>query len=166
MPYSGDPSASEIDAVRFWAQDTGNPPLLSDAEIQYVIDFAESSLGDGVTVSPVLIASYVCDHIAGKYVGWVSITADGVSYSGDQLQQRYNALADQLRKSEKRLTEAGAAPYVGGILTGEFPPPGVDAPNFGIGMDDNPEAARQAGGWNAEYLYAYSYYNSDIEQSP
>jgi hypothetical protein len=78
-------------------------------------------------------------------------------------------LAAELRKTEKRLTEAGAHPYVGGILANEPPPAGVDAPNFGIGMNDNPEAFRQDGGWNAEYVYTGSYYGpneGDIEQSP
>jgi hypothetical protein len=171
MPYSGDPSDSELDAVRFWAQDTGATPFLSDPEITYVISFYENDSSGNTTVSPVLIAAACCDMIAAKYVGWVNINADGVSYSGDQLQQRYNALAAELRKTEKRLTEAGAFPYVGGILANEGPPPGVDPPNFGVGMNDNPEAFRQDGGWNAEYFYsgAGGYYgpnNGDIEQSP
>jgi hypothetical protein len=171
MPYSGNPSDSELDAVRFWAQDTGQTPFLSDAEINYVISFYEDDATGATTVSPVLIAAACCDLIASKYVGWVNINADGVSYSGDQLQQRYNALAAELRKTEKRLTVSGAFPYVGGILTNESPPPGVAPPNFGIGMDDNPEGFRQDGGWNAEYVYSDSgnYYgpnSGDIEESP
>lgn len=161
MPYSGDPAASDIDAVRFWAQDTGNPPLLTDAEINYLIAFAGGD--EGVTVSPVLVAAYACDRIASKYVGWVNINADGVSYSGDQLQQRYNALAAELRKSEKRLQEAGAFPFVGGIAIDTAPIPGVKEPNFGIGMDDNPEGYPQAGGWDGLVHYPNT---GDIEQYP
>ena len=151
MPYSGDPSDSEIDAVRFWAQDTGATPFLSDAEIQYIITFYE---GDpDITVSPVLIAAAVCDRIASKYVGWVNISADGVTYSGDQLQQRYGALSAELRKTEKRLLETGANPYVGGILRGDYPDPGIEPPEFGIGMHDNPEAHDQSGGWVGSTAY-------------
>jgi hypothetical protein len=146
MPYSGDPSDSEIDAVRFWAQDTGTPPLLTDAEIQYVIDFYAND--PDIVTSPVLVAAVCCDRIASKYVGWVNISADGVSYSGDQLQQRYSTLAAELRKTEKQLLASGAAPYVGGVLVGQYPDPAVQEPNFGIGMNDNPEGYPQRGGWD------------------
>lgn len=146
MPYSGDPATSPIDEVRFWAQDTGTPPLLSDPEITYLINYYVVDFPDG-EASPLLVAALAADRIAAKYVGFVSISADGVNYSGDQLQQRWSTLARNLRESEKALRIAGAGPYVGGILQGEYPPIGVEPPEFGVGMHDNPEAADQSGGW-------------------
>jgi hypothetical protein len=146
MPYSGDPATSPIDEVRFWAQDTGTPPLLSDPEITYLINYYVVDFPDG-QASPLLVAALAADRIAAKYVGFVNISADGVNYSGDQLQQRWSALAKSLRESEKTLRVAGAGPYVGGILRNQAPPPGVEPPEFGIGMNDNPEAMDQSGGW-------------------
>jgi hypothetical protein len=146
MPYSGDPATSPIDEVRFWAQDTGTPPLLSDPEITSLINYYVVDFPDG-QASPLLVAALAADRIAAKYVGFVNISADGVNYSGDQLQQRWSALAKSLRESEKTLRVAGAGPYVGGILRNQAPPPGVEPPEFGIGMNDNPEAMDQSGGW-------------------
>jgi hypothetical protein len=145
MAYDGDPSASPIDAVRFWAQDTGDPPLLSDDEIDYLITFL-----DDPEVSPITVAAFVCDRIAAKYVGQVSISADGVSYSGDQLMQRYTTLAAELRKTLKRTNEHFAPPYVGGVLYGERALAGVRQPVFGVGMFDNPEGSTQDYGYLGE----------------
>lgn len=146
MPYSGDPSASDIDAVRFFAQDTGTAPLLSDPEVQYLIDLA----GVDATVAPRFIAAQAAELIAARYAGEVSITADGVTYSGDQLQTKYTQLAQNLRDAERRERVNGAFPYVGGVLRGEPPSPAVLPPNFGIGMDDNPQAGYQAHGFDGD----------------
>lgn len=146
MPYSGDPSASAVDAVRFWVQDTGKPPLLSDTEIEYLIAFS----GVDAAGAPIQVAVLAANQIAAKYAGEVSISADGVNYSGDQLAQKYTALASQLRNADNQRRAYGAAPYVGGILTGEAPPWGTNPPQFGIGKDDNPEVGYQGYGWNGD----------------
>jgi hypothetical protein len=145
MAYDGDPAASPLEAVRFWAQDTGTPPLLSDEEINYLFEFI-----DDPEASPITVAAFAADAIAAKYVGEISISADGVSYSGDQLMTRYQALATQLRKIDARQTARYAAPYVGGVLIGEHALPGVREPQFGIGMFDNPEAGNQEFGYLGE----------------
>lgn len=149
MPYSGDPSASDVDAVRFWVQDTGKPSLLTDAEIEYLIAF----VGVDASLSPIRVAAVAADRIAAKYAGEVSISADGVNYSGDQLARKYSDLATSLRKQESTIVGAGALPYVGGIQAGESPVSGVNPPSFGIGKDDNPEAGYQGFGWNADDGY-------------
>lgn len=145
MAYDGDPSSSEANAVRFWAQDTGTPPLLTDAEIDYLIAYVDDD-----EASPVYIAALAADRIASKYVGEINISADGVSYSGDQLQQRYAALATELRRTARRETERFAAPYVGGVKVGEHALAGVREPQFGIGMFDNPEGGNQEFGYLGE----------------
>lgn len=131
MTYSGNPAASGLDAVRFWAQDTGATGLLSDGEITYLIAFTRQD----PVVAPIEIAAVVADRIASKYAGEVTISSDGVNYSGEQLQQKYATLAIELRKQAIRLNGLGATPFVGNL--------GVDA-NFGIGMDDNPEGYAQS----------------------
>lgn len=130
MSYSGDPSASVIDAIRFWAQDTGTPELLSDDEIDYLATFA----GVDAETNPIDAAALVADRIAAKYAGDVSITSDGVSYSGDALQQRYSTLAGALRKQAIRSSGRVPAPFVGGMYRSR---------QFGIGMDDNPSGQSQ-----------------------
>lgn len=142
MSYSGDPSNSSIDAVRFWAQDTGTPGLLSDGEIQYLSDFSGLDLDS----APIAVAAMVAERIGAKYAGEVSISSDGVTYSGDQLQQKYSTLAVDLRKQSLRISASGSTPVVGGLRR---------EGNFAIGQDDNPEGYSQHyrpywadGGWD------------------
>lgn len=130
MAYSGDPAASAIDAIRFWAQDTGTPALLNDNEIQYLADIA----GVDVETDPIEAAALAAERIAAKYVGDVTISADGVSYSGADLQQRYGLLAAALRKQAIRVSGRVPVPFIGGQRRGR---------QFGIGMHDNPQAHSQ-----------------------
>ena len=130
MPYSGDPSSSLADAVRFWLDDTGATPLLSDAEIAYVIATDVTANTD-----PIRIAAACCTKLISKYAGRASITADGVSYSGDQLQDKYTRLATALRQEAERRDSFGAKP----VFAADCPPPR----NFREGMYDNPEAGWQ-----------------------
>jgi hypothetical protein len=131
MSYSGDPSSSGIDAVRFWAQDTGTPELLGDAEYDYLITYS----GLDPDRYPIDIAVLAADRIAAKFAGSMSISADGVNYSGDQLGQKYQALAKELRQTARVWAGQSATPFVGGQQTGR---------QFGIGMHDNPQATTQA----------------------
>lgn len=130
MSYSGDPATSGLDAVRFWAQDTGATGLLSDTEVEYLITYSGLE-PDG---EPIEIAAMVADRIAAKYAGEVSINSDGVSYSGDQLQQKYSALAKELRQTHSRIASMGSYPYIGGLHASR---------NFGVGMHDNPGGHNQ-----------------------
>jgi hypothetical protein len=130
MAYSGDPSTSGLDAVRFWAQDTGTPELLSDNEIDYLITFS----GLDPDASPLDIAALAADRIAAKYAGMVTINADGVNYSGDQLYQKYQALGKELRQSARTTQGWSAIPFSGSSPMGR---------QFAIGMHDNPGATLQ-----------------------
>lgn len=131
MAYSGDPSTSGNDAVRFWAQDTDDPQLLNDAEIDYLSAYT----GLDPEIYPIDVAALAADRIAAKYAGLVSINADGVSYSGDQLGQKYQALAKELRQTARTRAGEGGSPYVGNWATGR---------QFGVGMHDNPQATTQS----------------------
>jgi hypothetical protein len=132
MSYGGDPSGSETDAVRFWAQDTGTTELLNDAEYDYLIAYS----GLDPNTDPVEIAALAADRIAAKYAGDVSISADGVSYSGDQLYQKFQALAKELRHTARERSGWNAAPFVGGLGRGR---------QFAIAMHDHPGAPSQPG---------------------
>jgi hypothetical protein len=133
MPYQGDPSGNPIDAVRYELGDTGTPELLNDSEIQYEITRQAPLNG----ADPLLVAASCAESIASRYAGEVSITSDGVSYSGDQLQQKYTALAQALRQRYDYNRGQNVTPVAGGI--GMMPDclPGVRPGNFNLGMTDN-----------------------------
>ncbi len=131
MAYSGDPAASEIDAVRFWLGDTSaTDPLLNDAELRYVNDLYQDYSGGDAR----LLAAAACDYLMAKYAGQMTISADGVSYSPGELTDKYTALAKQLREAYARGTGPGAP-------TART----ADVPLFSLGMYDNPEGLSQFG---------------------
>lgn len=140
MPYNGNPAASPTDAIRFWLQDTSaSAELLNDSEIRYFMDYAGSYTDD-----PLLLAAGLCSVIGAKYAGEVTITGDGITYSGEQLQQKYTQLAEELRSTWRRLNGNRGFPYAGGVdyfeWTSRF---NRRPPLFEIGMNDNPRGADQ-----------------------
>lgn len=89
--YSGNPSSSLLDEVRFLIGDTDSTfPLLQDEEIQYTL--TENS------DNKYLAAADSCDAIASKFAVEVdNEVADTMSKDGD-LYSHYTRLADKLRK--------------------------------------------------------------------
>ena len=102
--YSGDPSASALDHVRFVLSDTkAASPLFSDGEIRGVLaDLNDDWLSAALVLVDVLTARYAgaCDESVGSVSIAYSQKADG-----------YRRLADTLRA---RLGKRGI-PYAGGI---------------------------------------------------
>ena len=144
--YTGTPSDSDIDAIRFYIQDTvSTDALLSDEEIQFLIDNWLSATG-----SIIYVASVAAESIASKFAREVSYSADGVSVSGDQLQQKYLTLATSLRDLNKVFGSADG-PSAGGMLFGEYPDDTIKPLNFAIGMNDNRFGGQQAYGSVVEY---------------
>jgi hypothetical protein len=135
--YSGDPSGSRIDEVRFLLQDTGPTDLLSDDEITYLDTRLARVYND-----PIMTAATCADVIAARCAHEVSISADGVSAGLNELQQKFADAAISLRSLYKALAGAGGVPLVGGIDATGFDP-AVRPLNFGIGMDDNYRAGDQ-----------------------
>lgn len=151
--YSGDPARGTVDAVRSMLGDTGGDDnatwLLTDAEITYF-----DSLTDPVFKSPVMTAAVCADIIAGRFAGEVSISADGVSVSGQQLQDKYTQLAASLRQLYKTISAAGGLPLVGGIDAFRIVDRTVAPFNFGVGMHDNRRAGYQTNPDNDDWYYA------------
>lgn len=86
--YSGNPSASMIDAVRFHIGDTDvNDPLLSNEEIQYHID-------EQVTL--LRICSESCLAIAAKFARLMSRNIGGLSADFSAKYRQYMELSDNL----------------------------------------------------------------------
>lgn len=130
--YSGDPSGSPKDAVRFLLGDTDPAdPLLTDGEINFLL----------VGTDPYSAAAAGADQLASRFAREVSYSADGVSYGGSELQAKFEQMGVNLRATMRRRNKA-AAPYVGGISPYEVRShendDSVIKPDFGTGMHDHP----------------------------
>lgn len=137
--YGGNPGTDPVDEVRLLLGDTAAPGLLSNEEISYWLVKLTDTYSDNV-----MVAAYCADMIAARYAGEVTISADGVNYSGEQLQQKYNTLASNLRSTYAQITGPGAGPYAGGTdRHGPWLGGGVVPLNFGIGQYDNDRAGWQ-----------------------
>jgi len=102
--YSGDPSTSPKDEVRFIIGDTdSSDPQLSDGEIEYLLSEYGSPLAAAIPAIESLIAKYT--RYADQRTGDIS-----VSYS--KLVDQYRALLSTIKD---KLAAADALPYCGGI---------------------------------------------------
>lgn len=149
--YSGDPSTSELDAVRFALGDTDTSfQLMQNEEINYVI-----ALADPIYSNNFMTASICADLIANSLAREISISADGVTAGADQLQAKFQLLASNLRKMYDRIAGVGAQPFVGGVDV--FCPPdfSVKPLVFGKGFTDNLRAGQQNYGDLGDYVYEY-----------
>lgn len=138
--YSGDPGFSQKDGVRFWVQDTDpNAPLLTDQEIQYVIN-----TWFGQYNSLIYCAAVAAETISAKFAREVAYAADGVSVGVQELQQKYNILAESLRDMFKNeFQNIDGAPDVGGIMWPTEYDPSIAPTSFWKGMTDNRRAGQQ-----------------------
>lgn len=101
--YSGDPSTSDRDRVRFLVGDTDAlEPQLQNEEIDHLL-----AQGGG----PVLAAVQAAEALAARYARRVSGSAGGISRTSSDLVDHYLTLARRLR-AELALF---GAPYAGGL---------------------------------------------------
>jgi len=127
--YSGDPSLSSKDAVRFAIGDTiSSDPLLQDEEINYIIS-TNSSIADA--------AYYACIGIVAKLSRLADKSVGKIKISYSQKVTQYQKLADKL------YANAGIVviPYAGGISVSDKQDMQSDTsivqPSFKIGGFDN-----------------------------
>lgn len=141
--YSGDPGASDKDEVRFLIQDVDTGlQLLSDEEIQFLLDRWLNRY-DSVTY----VAAVAAATVSRKFVGVLTISADGVTVNAADLVDRYKALAVQLR-SEYIASQVGGQIDLSNIMVGQGHDYSIKPLSFAIGLHDNPEAgAQDYGGW-------------------
>lgn len=136
--YSGDPSSSPNDELRFLLQDTSPAmPLLSDTEVQYLLD-RWLPLTGSVTYA----ASVGASIVSRKFAGVVSVSADGVTVNVADLSKRYADLAMALR-AEATAGSVGGAVDLSNIMVGSQLDDDIAPLVFGIGMHDNSEAGQQ-----------------------
>jgi hypothetical protein len=117
--YSGDPSLSKKDEVRFLVGDT-NPadPMLSDTEINYLV----AQCGN-----PWLAAIRGCQVGAMKYGRLLTQTVGPFSIEYGQKQAQLLSLAEQLTSAYNQQGGAGSPTWTEPAL----------GPLFAVGMDDN-----------------------------
>ncbi len=139
--YSGDPSSSDKDEVRFLVGDTDtSDQLVSDEEINYALAVWLDLYG-----TKYWVAAVVAENIAGKFTRETSYSADGVSVNLSELQNKFVERARQLRAAHHSLL-IGGIPDVGGISPYEQLDFMTKPLDFGTGMHDNYEAGSQAYG--------------------
>lgn len=137
--YSGDPSSSDVDEVRFHVQDTDpEDKLVSDEEITYLVDYWFPVYG-----SNLYAAAMVAESIAAKFARDVTVSADGVSTGTGELAQRYNDLAMSLRDAFKSKNGGGGGPFATGTVFDQYFDSSIKPLSFGKGIHDNARAGRQ-----------------------
>lgn len=137
--YSGDPGASQLDELRFWVQDTDLAvQLLTDEECRYLL-----AKWFPVTDSIVFTAAVACEVVSAKFAGEVSVSADGVSVSTSELQEKYLRLAARLREQYKSDLSSSATPIVSGVMWDTEWDSSIKPLVFGVGSMDNYEVGRQ-----------------------
>lgn len=136
--YNGDPAASDLEEVRFLVGDTDpTRPLLSDEEVQFVIDKWAPLYG-----SNTLNAAVCCEIISGHFAREVSVSADGVSVAVSELQQKFDSLASSLRDQFKQESQM-ANPFFSGAMFDLTWDETIKPLKFGLGFMDNYRAGRQ-----------------------
>lgn len=136
-----DPGDNSKDAVRFLVGDTvQDDGLIEDEEINYILDEFDDVYE---------AAASVAEAIASRFAREVAHSGDGLSYSGNQLNQHYSDMAVRLRRLASRRRRSGAGPYVGGISYREREKADQEydlIPSaFRSSMHDHPEAGNQRG---------------------
>jgi hypothetical protein len=129
--YSGDPTSSSVDAVRFLIGDTDfDDQQLSDEEIQFLLSQANGSA--------YLAAASAAEAIAAKYARLCSKSVGDLSYNYAQRQQHYERLARRLYIKAAEV----AMPVAGGISQSDKRIVEQDAdrvqPSFTVSLHDNP----------------------------
>lgn len=144
--YSGDPSASDQDAVRFEIQDTDpGAPLFQDEEIAFTLDNEAGPEGDRTPAGMLSAAARCCEALSRRF----AMQADTVVGS---LQTTYTKMAENYaeRASELRERAIGiGVPFVGGqswsAKAASRDDPDRVQPRFRRGEWENPLAGGRSG---------------------
>ncbi len=140
--YSGVPGTTPLDETRFWIQDTEMSfQLLQDEELTWLLDTYMPVYG-----SPIAVAAIACEVLAAKFARQVNTSADGVSVSLGDLQQRYNDLAESLRAQYHELGGANLADSLDQMFS-DVSVYEIEPLVFGVGFMDNYRAGQQDYGY-------------------
>lgn len=136
--YSGDPSATALDQVRFWIQDTDPAVrLMSDRELHWLITTWKPRHD-----SLIYVAAVAAESVAAKFAGVVTVSADGVTVNVADLAERYRILAASLRQLHKQ-AQVGGEIDISNLMVGHGLEANIEPLVFGMGLFDNGLAGRQ-----------------------
>lgn len=97
--YSGDPSASSLDKVRFLISDTDSTDYeLEDSEVQFVIDSWATVYDAAIAAAEIIAGKYATKTNYSRSIGDLSI-----SEAYGQAATEYRSLADRLRHQKALL---------------------------------------------------------------
>jgi uncharacterized protein YdaU (DUF1376 family) len=112
--YSGDPSASDLDAIRFWSQLVDeDDQRLSDEEITY-LSSEENSIKEA--------AAACCEVMSTRYASEADIRAGSegeLSIKMSQLSEQFSKRAAMLREAAKESGAKSASPWSASISVAE-----------------------------------------------
>jgi hypothetical protein len=138
MSYSGNPANSPVDMVRFLIGDTGEPPMLTDEEIQAMLDLYGQD--------PFRAAVACAYSLAARYSGKADKTVGDLSLTYSSVANGYRDLASQI-KGQSGIASSARAPYCGGISISEKQAVESNTdrvrPSFTKKQHDNPHAGTQ-----------------------
>lgn len=132
--YGGDPSASDIDAVRFLVGDTNaDRPLLDDREVEFAISQEPD---------PNLAGAILAEHLFGLFSAKGNIKVGPVSKDYSKVAEMFKKKADQLREAACRsaLPSFPATHHSTKDVLDENTD--LVRPNFLVGLSDNPFAVQ------------------------
>lgn len=143
--YSGDPSKSAKDQVRFFLGDTDTcDQLLQDGEISYLLGlYNQAPINAAIRGCEMIMAKF--SRLANESVGRVSI----------QCSQKAKAYREMKADLVIRMSIEGATPFAGGISQAQVQTTAANTdrvrPSFTRHLFDNPQAApwigNPQGGW-------------------
>jgi hypothetical protein len=133
MPYSGDPSDSLIDEVRFRIGDTDtDEEFLTDDEIAYLLGQESDNVSRAAVRG--------CKRIAAELSRQVNYRMHGVSVDAKDLAKQFRDLATELETEAALLSVA--EPFAGGISVADKQAREADSdrstPSFKRGLHDHP----------------------------
>jgi hypothetical protein len=136
--YSGDPSVSTLDWVRYKIGDTdSNDQLLTDGEVAFQI--TECGRFEA--------AARCCEAIAGKYARDADFGNMSLNVSRSQRVEQYERLATTLRKQGiGRLTPSNPSASIDWKRDRDSESDNVVQPMFRRGQDDNPQSVGNLSG--------------------
>lgn len=171
--YSGNPSSSPLDAVRFLVGDT-NPAayFLTDDEISFLI--TEFTPPPPAQPNVPEAAGAAAEAIAAELSREVTYSADGVSVSADTLAAKFYTVAEKIRTLGLR-SDVVAGPDFGwggpgGAMFAETYDASLRPLTFSVGMHDNYRAGQQDfpppgafyGYWGEYYWWPVGTYSAEV----
>lgn len=113
--YSGDPSSSVLDAIRFEIQDTNSAaPLLDDGEIKYAIreEVPSSTPSQGEVFAA---AARCCETLSRRFAAQADTQFGSIKTTYSKQAEVYAERAKELRKR----AQGSHAPFAGGLSVSE-----------------------------------------------